>query len=521
MAKTKQEITGDQFLLNIGEELRRQAVSPNINGYVPHSKQIDFHTSPARTRLYVGGNRSGKSFGNVAECAYWLTKKHPYRRIPVNDYEPTRGRINAVDFPNGVDKILLPLFKQLIPPSFLINGSWEDSYHRQSRVLTLNNDSFLEFQSYEQDLDKFAGTSRHFVAYDEEPPEVIYTENWARLIDTMGHQWFSMTPVEGMSWVYDKIYLPGKDKKPDDKKYHNTEIEMSDNPHINQEAIDEFLEDVDDANEKEARKSGRFIEMGGLIYKGFDPKPGGLHVIDRTNLRIPKNVPVGISLDHGYNNPTALLWHAIFPEGKIITFHERYVSGCVVKEHAAAVHEFNRVNGITPSILIADPSIRNTDPITGTSIQQEYAKFGLPFSLANNDVKAGINKVNAYLKPRAGGRPLWQCTVDCSNTIKEHARYKWATYTSQKLNKRYNVREEPHKLNDHTCDSNRYFLMSRPNLENVFSDEIASIVPMTERYPDAVRNTGDFTVKKILNAESRESGAFSEYIDGDDMGGAW
>jgi phage terminase large subunit-like protein len=267
-------VNAGNFLLNLGEELRRQAARPNINGYVPHAKQVDFHSSPAKTRLYIGGNRSGKSFGNVAECVYWLRKQHPYRRIPVGDYEGTRGRINTVDFINGADKILLPLFKQLIPPSLLINGSFDDSYHKASRVLTLSNESFIEFLSYESDLDKFAGTSRHFVSYDEEPPEVIYTENKARLIDTGGHQWFSMTPVEGMSWVYDEIYLKGKEGHPD---FHNTEIAMDENPYISSEAVAEFLDGLDD-NEKAARGQGRFVEMGGLIYKNFDPKPGGLHV---------------------------------------------------------------------------------------------------------------------------------------------------------------------------------------------------------------------------------------------------
>lgn len=511
-------MTEDQFLLNLGEELRRQAVRPNINGYVPHEKQVDFHSNPAKTRLYIGGNRSGKSFGNVAECVYWLSKRHPYRKIPVNDYEGTRGRINTVDFINGADKILLPLFKQLVPPSLLVNGAWDDSYHRASRVLTLANGSFIEFLSYESDLDKFAGTSRHFVSYDEEPPEVIYTENKARLIDTQGHQWFSMTPVEGMSWVYDEIYLKGKSGV---EGYHNTEIEMADNPYISEEAINEFLDGLDE-NEKLARGKGQFVEMGGLIYKKFDPKPGGIHVMDRTNLRFPRNVPIGISLDHGFNNPTAVLWHALLPENRVITFHERYVRGETVEQHARAIHKFNRENGITPEILIADPSIRNTDPITGTSILQEYTKFGLPFQLANNDVKAGIERTNGYLRPRAGGQPLWKCTVDCGNLIKEMARYKWATFTSKKLNARYNNREEPHKKDDHACDSLRYFFMSRPNLGDMFLNEQQSFVPRSEYHADAIRHTGsgDFTVRSILASEARER-ENRKYIDGDDMGGEW
>lgn len=512
--------SGD-LLRSIGEELRRQAAKPNINGYNPHDKQVAFHSSDAKTRLYIGGNRSGKSFGNVAECVYWLRKEHPYRRIPVGDYEPTRGRISTVDFINGVDKILLPLFKQLVPPSLLRNGSWEDSYHRASRVLTLNNNSFIEFLSYESDLDKFAGTSRHFVSYDEEPPEVIYTENLARLIDTGGHQWFSMTPVEGMSWVYDSIYLPGKEGRPG---FHITEIAMDENPYLNQTEVELFLAGLDE-QEREARGQGRFIEMGGLIYRGFDPKPGGKHVLEKTALRFPGNIPIGISLDHGYNNPTAALWHAMLPEGRIVTFHEHYLSGEPVKYHARAIHEFNRVNKIRPSILVADPSIKNVDPITGTSILQEYGKFGIPFTLAVNDVKAGIERVSSYLKPGVrGGSPLWQCTADCTNLIKEMGRYKWKTYTSKKLNARYNKWEEPHKLNDHACDSLRYFLMSRPDLETEYLRANTVESPMNH-YDGAVATFTDWTVRELRAAERRELAAYgNDYatLSGDDMlGGIW
>ena len=522
MAKaTDKTLSGDELLRAIGEELKRQSARPNINGYIPHDKQVAFHSSPAKTRLYIGGNRSGKSFGNVAECAYWLTKQHPYRKIPVGDYEATRGRINTVDFINGADKILLPLFKQLIPPSFLIDGSWESSYHRASRVLTLNNGSFIEFLSYESDLDKFAGTSRHFVSYDEEPPEVIYTENLARLIDTGGHQWFSMTPVEGMSWVYDSIYLPAKEGK---DGYDVTEISMEENPYLNQSEVKSFLEGLDD-NEKKARGQGQFVEMGGLIYKKFDPKPGGAHVIDRDNVRFPRNVPVGVSLDHGYNNPTAVLWHALLPEGKVLTFHEHYLSGEPVSYHARAIHDFNRANRITPEIYIADPSIRNTDPITGTSILQEYIKFGLPFQLANNDVKAGIERVQGYLKPRAGNEPMWRCTRDCTNLIKEMGRYKWRTYTSKKLNARYNKWEEPHKLNDHACDALRYFLMSRPDLDNMFAENNQKTNP-TEFYDDSVKvHSGDWTVKQIRGDEyaawMAQNGEYADTSGMDALGGLW
>jgi len=75
-----------------------------------------------------------------------------------------------------VDKIILPLYKQWLPKTYLINGSWEQSYSRERHVLTLNNGSFVEFMSQDQDLDKFAGSSRHFVHFDEECPKSVFQE---------------------------------------------------------------------------------------------------------------------------------------------------------------------------------------------------------------------------------------------------------------------------------------------------------------------------------------------------------
>ena len=104
------------------------------------------------------------------------------------------------------------------------------------------------------------------------------------------------------------------------------------------------------------------------------------------------------------------------------------------------------------------------------------------------------------------------------------ARYKWKTYTSKKLNARYNNMEEPHKLNDHAADSLRYFMMSRPNLEDMFG-----IAMEESTYKAAIEGTGaarsgDFTVRNILAWEAEQRAQSREYVDnaGDDMmGGIW
>jgi phage terminase large subunit-like protein len=195
----------DEALLLLSEGLSDTARAPNIKRYKPHEKQHLFHASTKKKKLYIGGNRSGKTTGGVCEDIWRATCRHPYRP-DLNEIGPNRGRVVAVDFVNGVEKIIFPQFQQWLYPSALKGGAWETAYNKLLRTLTFSNGSTIEFMSYDQDLDKFAGTSRHWIHFDEEPPKSIYIENMARIIDTDGDFWITMTPVEGMTWVYEDLY---------------------------------------------------------------------------------------------------------------------------------------------------------------------------------------------------------------------------------------------------------------------------------------------------------------------------
>ena len=197
MAKSKIK-NEREFLRGLTEGVRTAARRPNIYGYTPHEKQVSFHSSGARGKLFIGGNRSGKTVGGAAEAVYRATGRHPFRPVPP---PPTRGRVVSVDFLNGVEKIVRPEIARWLPNSEIRGGSWESGYDRELRTLNLENGSTIEFMSYDQDLDKFAGTSRHWVWFDEEPPQDIFTECLLRLLDTGGDWWITMTPVEGMTWV--------------------------------------------------------------------------------------------------------------------------------------------------------------------------------------------------------------------------------------------------------------------------------------------------------------------------------
>lgn len=443
------------------EGLKTQIVRPNLYGYRPHKKQYLFHTSEKNTRLYIGGNRSGKTVGGAVEVCYWLMKKHPYRRLPLPE-GPLRGRAVAVDFNYGVDILMIPEIKRWLPPSFLINGSWEDSYDKEHRLLTLTNKSTLEFRSYEQDLDKHAGASRHFIWFDEEPPKHIYNENMLRILDTHGYIWITMTPVEGLTWTYEDLYLKGTENP--DGNISVIEIDTNENPHLTQEAI-EMVMGALDPEERKARERGEYVSVGGKIFKMFNEHD---HVVEPINVADYRNWELYSSLDHGYNNPTAILFHLVSPENKIITFMEHYEREMIIDDHAKAYWEMVKTIGREPPYNVGDPAINQRNGLTGTSVKQEYADRGIYWADGNNDVLSGVNRMASYLKKRGeDGLPLWTITANCTNLIKEMKKLRWASFQNKKAVFENNRKEQIHKKDDHAADSARYFFSFMPDLTPV------------------------------------------------------
>lgn len=464
----KSNLTTSDVFRTLSEQLKTASARPNIYGYKPHGKQVAFHSSSAQGRLFLGGNRSGKTVGGAVEAIWWLTGRHPYIVTPP---PPVRGRCVAVDFLNGVEKIVKPEVARWIPSGELKGGSWETAYNKELRTLTLANDSFLEFMSYDQALEKFAGTSRHFIWFDEEPPYDIFVENKMRLIDVGGHWWITMTPVEGMTWVYDTVYLAARS----DPNLKVIEVDMTENVYMNPGEIQAFMSGLT-TDEKAARIRGKFVQIGGLIYKAF----GEANIIDPV---IPPADWVHVaSLDAGFNNPTAWLWGAVDKDGRLIIYDEHYESGQVVSYHAEQVKGMNRIHGRNPDYYVGDPSIRNVDPITGTSILIEYVEHGIPIVLGNNDVRAGINRV-AQMVEGYNGVPRLYITKNCVNTIWEMQRYRWGRWATKRMEFEKNKKEEPHKKSDHACDALRYLVASRPQVED---RSIPQQTPNARGYPEAV-----------------------------------
>lgn len=456
--------TFDSLILSTERLLRETAQFPGIQNYVPHSSQQQFHQSLAKEKLYIGGNRSGKTVAAVAEACMWLSGEHPYRNDIPNP--PIRGRCVAVDIEDGIKKIALPEFQRWIPRKLLKNGSWDDSYDKQSRTLTLTNGSFIEFMSYEQEMEKFAGTSRHFVMFDEEPPEEIYNECLMRLVDTDGSYWISMTPLIELTWVENRIFAPWQKG---DESIFVLEVNTSENPHVKSEAVDRLTRGLDE-DEKATRKTGKFLTRTGLIYgEAFSPRYYDANgnvipdILGANFKRFTQGWGHFVCMDHGLVNPTVFLFCCFNETGKIVVYDELYISGKedrLVRDNAKKYKERVERLEVHPLYCVGDPSISRRDPVNGTSVQSEYAEHGIGVALGNNDVSAGIARIQNRFK----SRNLF-ISERCTWTLAEISKYRWDRYATSKLANRRNKKELPLKKDDHCMDALRYGVVSRPALE--------------------------------------------------------
>jgi phage terminase large subunit-like protein len=449
----KDGIDFNEAIRRLGEGLQEASHIPNLYDYVPSEKQLLFHNDKNPDRLYIGGNRSGKSLGSTIEAIWWLTHSHPYRATPD---EPIRGRVVAVDFLNGVDKIILPLYKQWLPKRFLINGSWEQSYSRERHVLTLNNGSFVEFMSQDQDLDKFAGSSRHFVHFDEECPQSVFRECLARLVDTDGVWWMSQTPVQGMEWIFDEIYMPAKEGK---KAIGIVEAEMADNPTLSREAIAKFL-DMLPEEEREVRSKGQYVHLGGAVFPDFSPVT---HCIPKGQFVPTPEHRIIRTMDSGYTNPTVWLWMAVDVDNNVTVFREHYAARKTVAEHAAIVNNITKEiideYGVEVWLTTGDPAIKQTKEQTGTSIQQEYQKAGIYISvdMIPRDRRIGLERIRQYMKlNKKSKRPHLMITDDCPHLIAELPKLKWKKWASVKIAEMNNKLEDIRDKDNHCYDALKY-----------------------------------------------------------------
>lgn len=437
----------------IEKELDRRKKSDKLaqynTGKKRHRKQIAFHKSKKRIRFVFGGNRSGKTECGAVECVYFARGIHPYRKNRKNTEGWVVSLSQQVQRDVAQKKILYYLRKDWIDEIVMISGrkgSPENGIIDFIRVRNVfGGISVIGFKSCDQGREKFQGSSLDYVWFDEEPPKDVYEECRMRVIDRKGDLFATMTPLKGLTYVYDEIYMNRK---------NNPEVwyefmEWSDNPYLDKKEI-QLLESSMDESELQSRRYGKFASNEGLVYPAFDES---VHVIEPFS--VPFEWQDNISIDPGLNNPLSAHWYAVDYDGNVYVIYEHYEAGKDVDYHSAKIKEICKKIGWHTDAkgrieALIDSAANQKTLAYAKSVSELFYERGILVNTnVNKDVFSGISRVKSYLS-RNNSFPNLYIFSCCVNMIREMKGYFWGS------------NDTPVKRDDHSMDELRYYIMSRP-----------------------------------------------------------
>ena len=440
-------------LLKIEAELEKRkrgdALAAYNAGEKKHEKQLAFHRSQKRNRGVFGGNRTGKTECGAAECVWLALGIHPYRRNKPDVSGWVVSLSAQVQRDVAQKKVLKYLRRDRIAEIVMTSGrkdSPEDGVIDFIRVKNaFGGTSVIGFKSCDQGREKFQGASLDFVWFDEEPPKDFYEECRMRVLDRQGDIFGTMTPLKGLTFVYDEIFMNGRN----DPEVWYEFMEWADNPHLPEGEI-KLLESCMDEREQQSRRFGRFSSSEGLVYPEFDER---VHVIEP--FPIPPEWQDNISIDPGLNNPLSAHWYAVDYDDNVYVVYEHFEAGRDVDYHAA---EIKRICGLLGwkrdykgrvCALIDSAAKQHTLSGVKSVCELFYERDILVNPDVDKDLFSGISRVKSYLNEK-NGLPNLYIFSSCVNLIREFKGYFWGNG------------DVPKKTDDHALDALRYFLMSRP-----------------------------------------------------------
>ncbi len=414
-----------------------------------HEKQLAFHRCQKRNRWVFGGNRSGKTECGAAEAVWLATGTHPYRRNKPNVFGWVVSLSLQVQRDVAQKKILHYLRPDRIAEIVMQSGRKDSPEYGVVDQIVVKNSfggtSVIGFKSCDQGREKFQGSSLDFVWFDEEPPREIYEECRMRLLDREGEMFGTMTPLKGLTFLYEDIYL---NRKRDPEVWYEF-MEWADNPFLSPQEIAR-LECTMDETSLQSRRYGRFSTREGLVYPEFEES---VHVI--RPFPVPPSWQDTISIDPGLKNPLSAHWYAVDFDGNVYVVAEHYRAGEDVDFHAAAIERISGMlgwkrDGKGRLQALIDPAAGQRTLSSAQSVSDLFYERGILVNgNVNKDVLCGIAQVKSYLNVK-NGLPNLYIFDCCENLIREFKGYFWGSG------------ESPVKRDDHALDELRYYLMSRP-----------------------------------------------------------
>lgn len=415
-----------------------------------------------RERVFLAGNRVGKTMAAGTEWSYHLTGMYPdwweghtfggpITLLGSGDtHETTRdilqSKLLGTDDRDRAELIgtgLIPgeTIKSIVPRIHVKGAIEKVIVKRVSGGGDISNagESELWLRSYEQGRKIFQGFELHGFWPDEECPQDVYDEGQVRLMTTKGISTLTFTPLQGLTPLVVNLLngasLGDSQGQPVVQKEASRAIVMcgwDDVPHLDEQVKAEMLAKLP-PHQRDARTKGIPSLGSGAIY----PIPESDFVVD--DFAIPEHWPRSYGMDVGWNRTAVPFGAWDLESDTLYIVAEHYRGQAEPSIHAAAI----KAKGGEWMPGVIDPASRGRSQKDGEQLLQLYKDLGLELYLADNGVESGIYEV--WQRLSTGRLKVFR---SCQNWLAEYRIY------------RRDKNGKVVKENDHLMDGSRYLVMS-------------------------------------------------------------
>ncbi len=356
-----------------------------------------------------------------------------------------------------------------------------DHWNKSSNFLRFKNGSELYFLYLEGEkaIQNIQSMNLTFVGIDqvEQVSRLAFEEFDGRIRFGPGpHYIASVSNPAGHNWLWRKYFI----EKRGHKDWPMWIAATMENPFLPADFVPNLLENhsQDWVNRF---VYGSFDAFGGQVYEEWNEK---IHVIN--NFDVPDDWKWGYGADFGYRNPTVFEGVAIDYSGNLIVYDEVTNRQQVPRHYAEVLKDpikaktnqhriwSKRLQRDLP--IYGDPSMINSDLITGTNIQEEYFRHGVLIFEGNRQrTTVGVQRIKDFMKidwtkphpfkPGVMGASKLYVMRRCPLLIEEMPEMQWVPdrdYAEEA--KSVDPQEKLRKKDDHAHDALKYFILSHSAL---------------------------------------------------------
>jgi hypothetical protein len=356
--------------------------------YEPMAQQRRFHDSRARYRLFGGAAGPGKTRAMLQEAA---KQAHKFPGVDTLLLRRT--------FPE-LESSLIAYFRRYVP-----RDNYR-GYNEAKHIVTWLNGSTTRFgySAGENDVYQYQGSEFLFIGIDELTmftlgqwqfltsrnrcpiPEALPCMAGATNPGNIGHAWVKALWIDKRaprSMDRPEQYDPGD--------YEFIPARIADGPYATDADYIAQLNALPGVM-RQMFLEGDWDVMAGQYFDVF----GAGNVVDHSSIEMAAWWPRWISVDWGFQHPSAVYWHTMSPDGRVVTYREMVQAGLTPRALAQQILDRSTASDggaetIAEIFVSPDAFAHKTDPLTIAQQMDEVfmRRHGFPLCAAADDDRVG------------------------------------------------------------------------------------------------------------------------------------